>query len=468
MALPKNFSVEGNITASQEQVEANKLKLTITISPEFFRLGLADVFNKNKWYFNVPGFRKGRAPRKLVEQMYGRDIFYEDALNFCMPRAYETALELLDVEPVYVPDVDPGEIDEKTGAVFYADVYVRPEVAIEGYLGLTYPKTEIDATEADIQNALRAEQEKNARQVSIDGPVKNGDVVTINFKGYIDGELFEGGSSEDHDLTIGSGQFIPGFEEQLIGTVPGDDINVDVTFPEDYQHEDYAGKAATFEVEIIDIKSNELPELNDDFASDISEFDTMAEYREDLAKTITEHKKQNAENTINSHLIQQLVDRIEADIPEAMYLSRIDDMYEEFKHSIRMRGLDVESYMRFTQLTEEGLKEGWREQAEGDVKSSLVLEAIAKKEGIIVSEEVFTEKMMGANKNDSTNEETINKMIESMPKGRRKEIERSILCEKALEFVKENAIELEEPLIDASDILHNPDIIDVTINEEGE
>ena len=466
MALPKNFNIEGNITASQEQLETNKLKLTISVSAEFFRYGLTDVYNKNKGYFNVPGFRKGRAPRKIIEQMYGRDIFHEEALGVCMPEAYITAVEQLDIDPVYMPDVETGEMDEKTGAVFYAVVYVRPTATIEGYLGLTYPKTETEATEEDIQNALREEQEKNARQVSIEGPAKEGDIVTMNFKGYMDGELFDGGEGEDYDLTLGSGQFIPGFEEQLIGKIPGDDVNVEVTFPEDYHHEDYAGKLATFEVEVLDVKSNELPELDDEFASDISEFDTMAEYREDLASTISENKKKNAESTINSHLIEQLIVRVEADIPEAMYLGRIEDMYHDFKQSVQSRGLDVESYMRFTRLTEEGLKASWRTQAEGEVKASLALEAIANSEGYVVTGEEFKEKLMEAHKNTSPNEETIDKMIESMSKERRRDFERVILRERALEYVKENAVELDEPLVDAEGIVHNPDVIDVIANDK--
>jgi len=432
-----------NVTSSMEQLENNKVKLTITVSPERFREGLSHAYNRNKHYFNIPGFRKGKAPRRMIEQMYGRDVFYDDAINHVLPDAYEAALDQLEVEPVYKPEIEPGDISEKEGAVFFATIYTRPEAEVDGYYGLTYPKGEPDATAEDIQNALRAEQEKNSRQVSVNRPAELKDVVTINFTGYIDGELFEGGAGKDHDLTLGSGQFIPGFEEQLVGHIPGDDVSVNVTFPEEYHAPEFAGKDAVFEVEILDVKANELPEIDDDFAQDVSEFDTLTEFRDDLAKKITEHKTANLENEKRNHVMRKLVEVATMEVPEAMYLARLDDMMHDFTRQIEMRGMDIENYMRFTQLTEQSLKTQWRPQAEEDVKGVLALEAVAKKEDITVTEEEFSKKLSEMLSQEG---EDLDKIISDMHPSRRKDIERSILCEKALDFVMEKATATDEPL----------------------
>lgn len=430
------MAIANGVTSEMENLEANKIKLTITVSPERFREGLQHAHNRNKHYFNLPGFRKGKAPRKMIEQAYGKDVFYEEAINFVLPDAYEAALDKHEIEPVYRPDISPGDISEKEGAVFFAEVYTRPEVEISDYFGLTCPKGEIDATEDEIQNELRSQQEKNSRQVSSSRPAEMGDVVSINFKGFIDDEPFEGGEGEDFDLTLGSNQFIPGFEEQLVGCSPGDDVKVNVKFPDEYHHPDYAGKPAVFEVEVLDVQTKELPELDDDFAQDVSEFDTMAEYREDLVKRIKEHKESNLDNNKRGYLLKQLIAKVNADIPEAMYLGRLDEMMNEFRRHIQMQGMDVENYMRFTQLTPESLRISWRPQAEVDVKNSLALEAIAKKEALTISDEEFSEKIAEMLKLEG---DDLKKFLDTMPAGRKKELERSILSEKALELVLEKA-----------------------------
>ncbi|MCL2198592.1 MAG: trigger factor [Defluviitaleaceae bacterium] len=433
-----------------EKVEDCKLKLTITVGPERFREGLQHAYNRTKGYFNMPGFRKGKAPRKMIEQMYGRDVFYEDALNYVLPDAYEASLDKHEIEPVYRPEIEPGEMSEKDGAVIIAMVFIRPEVEVGEYNGLKYPNAESDATEEDIEKALKAEQEKNSRQVSVSRPAEMGDVVTINFKGFMDGEPFEGGAGEDHDLTLGSGQFIPGFEEQVVGHVPGDDLTVEVTFPEDYHHADYSGKSATFEVEVLDVKANELPEIDDEFAEDVSEFDTLAEFKEDLAKRITESKTANLENNKRSHIMKKLVEVTKMEVPEEMYLGRLDDMMNDFTHQIQMRGMDIESYMRFTQTSEVSLKASWRKQAEIDVTGMLALEAVAKKEEITVSEEDFQKRVAEASQKEG---DELQELIEEMHPHRRKELERSIKCEKALDLVMEKAVasddeKFEEPEAD--------------------
>ncbi|MCL1884724.1 MAG: trigger factor [Defluviitaleaceae bacterium] len=437
----KKSKAEFIAASEMEQVEKCKVKLTITVGPERLREGLQFAYGKSKNYFNIPGFRKGKAPRRVIEQMYGKEVFYDDALNFILPDAYEAALDKHEVEPVYRPEIDTGDVSETEGAVFTAIVSTRPEVEIGEYFGLTYPKAETDATEEDIENALKAEQEKNSRQVSVDRPAENGDVVTINFKGMMDGEPFDGGTGEDHDLTLGSGQFIPGFEEQVIGHIVGDDFNVEVTFPEEYHHADFAGKPATFEVEVLDVKANELPEINDEFAEDVSEFDTLAEFKEDLAKNIKEHKEQNLDNNKRAFIMKKLVAASEMEVPEEMYLGRLDDMMNDFARQIEMRGMDIENYMRFTQTSEMQLKASWRKQAEDDVNGMLALEAVYKKENLVVDEEDFKKRVSEAT---GTEGDELEKILEEMHPVRKKELSRSILCEKALDLVIEKATASED------------------------
>ena len=448
MSKPK----QPQFTSEYEKLEKSKIKLTINVTPERFKEGLQAAYNKNKHYFDLPGFRKGKAPRKIIEQMYGRDIFHEDAVGIILPDIYEAALEEHNIDPVYKPeDVTPGEMSEATGAVFHFTVYVRPEVTIDGYYGLTYPKMETEATEEDIQSMLRAEQEKNARQVSVERPSKDGDIITINFTGYVDGEAFDGGAGEDHDLSLGAGQFIPGFEEQLIGREVGDDVTVEVTFPEEYGHEPLAGKAATFEVEILDIKEKQLPEIDEDFAQDVSEFDTLAEYREDLAKKITERKVANLDNVKRTHLLRQLIQIAEMEVPEAMYQARLDESWESFSRQIEMQGANVETYLRAYNLSEEMMRASWQEQTKFDVDSQLALEAVANKEGMTVTDEDFRNHIGEVAKQEG---EELDKLIENIPPARRKDFERELLCKKALDFVVEKAIAVDEPIapINAGDL----------------
>ena len=437
-------SKQHHFTSEYEKLEKSKIKLTINVTPERFREGLQTAYNKNKHYFDLPGFRKGKAPRRMIEQMYGRDIFHEDAVGIILPDIYEAALEEHNLDPVYKPEeVTPGEMGEAIGAVFHFTLYVRPEVTIDGYYGLTYPKMETNATEEDIQALLRAEQEKNARQVSVERPAKEGDIVTINFTGYTDGEPFDGGAGEDHDLTLGSGQFIPGFEEQLIGREIGDDVTVEVTFPEAYGHEPLAGKAATFEVEILDIKEKELPEIDEDFAQDVSEFETLAEYREDLAKKISERKTSQLDSSKRTHLLQQLIRIAEMEVPEAMYQARQDELWESFSQQIEMSGANVETYLRAYNLSEEMMRASWQEQSKFDVDSQLALEAVAVKEGMTVSDEDFRSHISEVAKQEG---DELDKLIEKIPPARRKDLERELLCKKALDFVVEKAIAVDEPI----------------------
>jgi len=437
------MSSSQKFTSVLETIEPTKLKLTVTVSPEAFRAGLHEAYTKNKGYFTVQGFRKGRAPRKMIEQLYGREVFYEDALNAILPEAYEAALDEHELEPVYRPEIEPGPAGENEGAIFYATFHIRPEAEIDGYYGLTYPKNDAEPTDDEIEQAIAAEQAKSATQVTVDRAAEMGDVVIINFKGFIDGEPFEGGEGNDHELTLGAKQFIDTFEEQLVGHIAGDDITVNVTFPEEYHHAEYAGKAATFEVEILDVQGKILPEIDDEFASNVSDFDTLAEYRADLTASIKKNKEANLENMKRGHIMKQLVEKVIVDVPEDMYLARLDDMMDEFARHIQMQGMNLETYMRFTGMTPEQLKIGWRAQAETEVKNMLTLEAIAKKESITITDEEFAERLgkMIVKEGDE-----LTGIIESLHPARRKEFNRSVLCEKAMELVLEKAIEVDEPM----------------------
>ncbi len=273
-----------------EQLEKNKVKVKFTVTPERFREGLQYSYKKNKNSITLPGFRKGKAPRKLIERMYGKDVFHQDALDYVLPKAYEDACEELLLEPVYRPNISLDEADEDTGAVFTAEIIVKPEVSIDGYYGVTYNKFDKTVTDSDIQEKLQQEREKNARQVSVDRPAEMGDLLTIDFTGYIDGEPFENGEGKDYDLTLGSHKFIDTFEDQLVGHSVGDEVEVNVRFPDEYHQPEFSGKDAMFEVEILDIKAKEYPELDDEFAQDVSEFDTLAEYCEQLSELIAKKK----------------------------------------------------------------------------------------------------------------------------------------------------------------------------------
>ncbi|MCL2498928.1 MAG: trigger factor [Defluviitaleaceae bacterium] len=427
---------------TQEQLEENKVKLTVQVDAEAFKASLRTVYNKNKGYFNIPGFRKGKAPRVIIEQYYGKDVFHEDAINLIMEDAYTYALEKSGIDAVYRPDVNLGEVSEAAGMQFFTEVYTRPTVTVDGYYGLTYPMLEPDPTEDEIQSALRAEQEKNARQVSVDKAAELQDIVNINFIGYVDGVPFEGGKGELVDLTLGSGRFIPGFEEQLIGAKTGDDVKVNVTFPEDYGHTDLAGKAALFEVEIVDVKAKELPELDDDFAQDISEFNTLAEYRADITEKIRKNKEANLDNSKRTHIMQQLAKLVTANIPDVMYKGRVEDMLDSYRRQVEAQGMDFENYLRFSGITEAQLKAGWQGQAKLEVDSSLALGSVADKENIELTIEEFTEKFgeMSGMKDDE-----LTKFIETMNPRRKADLMRSFRNEKALDFVLEKAIATEEP-----------------------
>jgi len=451
------FNMEAT-QVTQAQLEENKVKLSIQVDAEVFKQSLRAVYNRHKGHFNIPGFRKGKAPRKVIEQYYGRDVFHEDAINNILEEAYSFALDKSGIDAIYRPEIDLGAVDEATGLEFFAEVYTRPSVEIDGYLGLTYPKIEIEPTEDEIQKALRDEQEKNARQVSADRAAQMDDVVNINFTGYVEGEPFEGGKGEFVDLTLGSNRFIPGFEEQLVGAKTGDDVKVTVTFPADYGHTDLANKEAIFEVEIVDVKEKQLPELDDDFAQDISEFDTLAEYCADIVEKMRKSKEDNLDNSKRAQLMKTLAKMIVANVPEVMYTGRLEDMMDNYRRQIEMQGMDFENYLRFTGMSEINLRNGWQAQAKLEIDSMLGLNAIADKEGITLTDEEFAAKFKEMT---GMEDEMLADTIEKMHPRRKADLHRSYRCDKAMDFIMESAIATDEPII-ATD-----DIIDVTTTEEA-
>lgn len=426
--------------SSLETIEKNKIRLTFEVGPDRFREGLLYAYHKNKGHVSIPGFRKGKAPRKVIERTYGKDFFYDDAVNHLLPDAYEKALDENAVTPVYKPSIRIEEANEDTGIKFIAEVYIKPEITVDGYYGLTYTKTETEPTDSDIQAKLQAEREKNARLISADRPSEMGDIVSINFTGYVDDEPFEGGNGENYDLTLGSHTFIDTFENQLTGHVPGDDVDVNVTFPEDYGHETLAGKLALFKVEILDVKKREYPDIDDEFAQDVSEFDTLAEYREDISSKIREEKIKRADMEKRSQVVAQLVQKTTMDVPEVMYRARAEEMLEDLKFRLSQQGMTLELYLQFTQMTEEKLLENYAKPAHEDVDATLVLEAVARQEALAVTDDEFNahiEQMAGRNGF------TAEKLLERITPDRRKEIEQDLLNQKALEFILEKAVAVE-------------------------
>ena len=369
--------------STMEKIEKNKVKLTFSVDAARFEEGMQYSYNKNKSNIAVQGFRKGKAPRKLIEAQYGKAVFYDDAINFVMPEAYETAVKENNLDVVSRPEIDVTAIDEN-GVSFTAEVYTKPEVKLGDYKGLKYTKMDEEPTDEEIDAELKKEQEKNARIVTVtDRPVQNGDIATIDFKGFMDGEAFEGGEGKDFDLEIGSHSFIDTFEDQLVGKNVGDDVEVNVTFPENYGQASLAGKPAKFEVEIKDIKVKELPELNDEFVQDTTEFENLNEYKNEIAGKLIVAKKQQAKNKMEEDLVTALVEGCEMDVPQVIIDNDIDMKIEDFSRNIQSQGLSLDVYLQYMGQTVESMREAYRPMSEKQVKARLALEAVANAENLM-------------------------------------------------------------------------------------
>jgi trigger factor len=371
-----------------ERLENNKVVLEITVSAEVLEKGMAKSYQKNAGKFKIDGFRKGKAPRSFIEKMYGEGVFYEDAINEVCPDAYDAAIKEHNLEPVDRPDIDIVEIESGKGLVFKAEITVKPEVTLGEYTGIEISKKEYNVTDQDIEKELNALREKNARIVEIsDRPVKTGDTTTIDFKGFVGEVQFEGGTAEDYKLEIGSGQFIPGFEEQLVGAEIGKEVDVNVTFPEEYRNEELAGKPVLFKVTVKDIKEKQLTDLDDEFAKDVSEFDTLDELKADITKKRELEGQKMAEQKFEDDLLNKIAENATIDIPEVMVDAQINTMLRDFDYQLQHQGLNLESYLKYMNTTLELLKESYKNMATSRVKVQLILEKIAKVENIKASEE---------------------------------------------------------------------------------
>lgn len=371
-----------------EEVEKNLTKLSFEVSAEEFEKAIDRAYNKNKSKFNVPGFRKGKAPKSIVIKYYTKAVFYDDALNDLLPDAYDAALKESGLDVVARPEFDVEEVKDGEPVVFTALVTTRPEIKLGKYKGIKVDKIDYTVSDEDVQKDIEAAQQRNARLVSVDDrAVQKGDIAVIDFEGFVDGVAFDGGKGEGYDLEIGSNTFIPGFEDQLIGANVDDLVDVNVTFPEEYHAEELKGKDALFKVKVNEIKVRELPELDDDFASEVSEFETLAEYKEDVRKKLEEKAKDKAEIETQNAVIEKAVEKAKFDLPEVMVEERIDNMIREMAQNLSYQGMSIEMYLQYTGQSIEQMREAYRETATKQVSANLVIEAISKAEGIEVSAE---------------------------------------------------------------------------------
>jgi len=371
-----------------EKQEKSIVELEIAVSKEEFEAAIEKAYRKNVGRFNIPGFRKGKAPRKMIEQFYGTGVFFEDAINLSYPDAYDSAVEEAKLDVVGRAEVDIKDLDENgEGYVFTAKVPVRPEVKLGEYKGLSAEKREVIVSDEDVALELERYQKRAAVSETRDRAVQDGDTAVIDFEGFVDGVPFEGGKGESHPLVIGSGQFIPGFEEQLIGKLPNSEADVKVTFPAEYHAEELAGKEAVFKCKIVEVKETVLPALDDEFAKDVSEFDTLDAFKEDIRKNLKETREKSASGEFEEKLIDQIIEKMEADIPEAMFERQVDQGIEDFGYKLSMQGLKLDDYLKMNQTDPESFRAIFRPQAERQVKTMLILEKIAELENISISDE---------------------------------------------------------------------------------
>jgi len=370
-----------------EKTETNKYKLEFSVDKEIFNAAIGRAYKKAVVNMNVPGFRKGKAPKAIIEKMYGKGVFYEDAINEVLPVAYDAAIKETELKTVGQPEFDVVSADEN-GVALSAVVYVKPEVEISDYVGIEVKKTVVPVTDEEIDAEIKTVQERNSREIEVEGRAAAiGDVANIDYEGFCDGVAFEGGKGESHPLKLGSNQFIPGFEEKIVGHSIGDKFDVNVTFPEDYHAKELAGKAVVFKTKINSLNIVELPALDDEFAKDVSEFDTFDEYRSDIKDKIQERHDKNADNEVEEQLVNALIEKLKTEIPEPMFVAETENFVRDYDSKLRMQGLDLKTYFKYTGLTLDSMREQFRPQAERQVKTRLALEKIASLEKLEAKEE---------------------------------------------------------------------------------
>ena len=421
-----------------EKQENSKVVLEFTMSKEDFEKELTKAFNQNAKYFKVPGFRNGKAPRSVVEKMYGEGVLYETVIENNVDDEYRKAIEENKLEVVSKPELDIKQIGKGKDMIYTVTFYVKPEAKLKAYKNLEIEKVDRKVKKADVEKALNDAREKNARIVTVeDRELKNNDISTIDFEGFVDGVAFEGGKGENFELTIGSGQFIPGFEEALIGMKIGDERDINVTFPEDYHAENLAGKEAMFKVKLISIKEKILPELDDEFAKDVSEFETLEEYKKDVEKKVKEQKENQAKAEVESKAIEKLLENTEVEIPVSMIDDEVEKMLQEFSANLSYQGLDLDTYCKYVNTTVDEFKKTLRPNADKDVKLQLALEAVVKQENLEVTEEEIKEKVEElAKQYGSDNADTLMKNENVI-----KYMKEKLLQDKALAVVTESVVE---------------------------
>lgn len=422
-----------------ETLEKSMAKLTIEVSAEEFETALDKAYKKNKNKISLPGFRKGKAPRAMIEKMYGTGVFYEDAANDLIPGAYESAAKESELEIVAQPSIDVTQIEKGKPFIFTATVAVKPEVTLGDYKGIEVAKKTAEVTDEELQAEIDKVRESNSRMITVeDRAVQDGDITTIDFEGFVDGEPFEGGKGENYPLTIGSHSFIDNFEEQLIGKNIGEETEVNVTFPEQYQAEELQGKPAVFKVTIKEIKVKELPELDDDFAQDVSEFDTVDEYKEDLKKKLLENKEAALKREKEEDVVGKIIENATMEIPDPMVDTQVRQMVQEFSQRIQSQGLSLQQYMQFTGMTPESLTNELQPQALKRIQSRLVLEAVVAAENIETSDEDLEKEL---EKMAEMYQMEADKLKELVGEEEKKQIALDLAVQKAVELVVDAAVE---------------------------
>ncbi len=373
-----------NIKETKE-LENSMVELTVEVTGDEFKNAVDAAFRKNLKKMNVPGFRRGKAPRKVVERLYGEGVFYDDAINALYPSAYDDAVEESKISPVDRPEVEVESVDAN-GFVFKAKVTVKPKVEVENYKGIKVTRNVYNVTDADVDKEIEARRRQNQRMVDVDRPAADKDSVNINFEGFVDGKAFDGGKAENFDLVLGSGSFIPGFEDQIVGKAKGDEFDVNVTFPDDYHVDDLKGKPAVFKVKLNDIKQIELPDVDDEFVKDVSEFDTLDEYKKDIKDRLTKEKERQSESELDGEIIERLLENTKVDIPQVMIDNKANSMLSEFEQRLAGSGLNLKTYLSYTGMDEAAMKKSYEAEAEKQVKVRLALEKVVELEKIVIDQ----------------------------------------------------------------------------------
>lgn len=425
-----------------EKLEKNMAKLTIEVSAEDLDKAMEKAYQKQKSRISLPGFRKGKAPRKMIESMYGKGVFMEDAVNSLVPQEYTKALGECDLEIVSQPEINVTQMEPGKALIFTADVAVKPEVTLGDYKGVEVPKSEIAVTDEEVDAEVKKEQDKNARTVAVeDRAAANGDITTIDFEGFVDGVAFEGGKGTDYALTLGSGTFIPGFEDQLVGANTGDHVEVKVTFPEEYQAKELAGKEAVFQCDVKKIETKEVPELDDEFAKDVSEFDTLAEYKEDVKKKLTEKKEKEARTAKENAAVDKAIENAQMDIPELMTKTECRQMMDDFSRRMQQQGLSMEQYFQFTGQSMDKMMEDMKPQALKRIQTRLVLEKIAEVENIQPTEEEVNEEI---SKMAEMYKMEADKLKDLIGENEMEQMKKDMAVQKAVTVIADAAVEVEK------------------------